>query len=459
MLVRRARVTRKNGRTCGVAPTIVATGDARMARNAERKDSGVLSIGRPLVGMVCAAVLCLSSCGGHQGKEPPLVVILKCDPHSDIAEGRPWLAVTGELMTHTSGEPYVPTVVRSSERRIGALVYRGFAVYDGPGAWEGEGKSLVMDIVVRRMPDLPSTIDIYLSCKVQCRLDCQNFKGGILRDLGAGEEVEGPYLFDPGQYHLHALAEVPEGPEVRDNDKAWREEWVIAWLRTKIPLAWAEHYRRGYGLSPYGERSRDEWVEEGRSIEGAEAVLIELLQEKNPRVDSADVVDALVSLGTSESVPVLSEALESKDWWTSVGAAQALGNIGDKRAVEPLCRAALARDRDVNLRANAAVSLGKIGDPKALPTLVSVLKDDEDDFARQLAAEALGKLGDKAAVDPLSHALLHDENAHVRTRAVTALGVIGDARARDVLQAALEDEDASVEKEAAQALQKLEENR
>jgi hypothetical protein len=164
----------------------------------------MLSIGRSLVGVVCAAVLCLSGCGRDEGKEPALVLILKCDPQSDVAEGSPSLSVTGELMTHTYGEPYVPTATRSSERRIGGLVYKGFAVYDGPGAREGKAESLVMDVVVRRMPDLPSTIDIHLSCKVQCRLDCENFKGGILQDVATGKEAEGPYLFDPGDYHLQA---------------------------------------------------------------------------------------------------------------------------------------------------------------------------------------------------------------------------------------------------------------
>ena len=207
MIVRRARATTMNGGSWGPGLRIVPKGDACTAGNAERKYTSALSIVIPLVGVACAALLCLSSCGRDEGKKPALVLILKCDPQSDVAEGRPSLAVTGELMTHRSGEPYVPTVVRSSERRIGGLVYKGFAVYDGPGAWEGKAESLVMDVVVRRMPDLPSTIDIHLSCKVQCRLDCEDFKGGILRDLGAGKEVGSPYLFDPGDYHLQASME------------------------------------------------------------------------------------------------------------------------------------------------------------------------------------------------------------------------------------------------------------
>ncbi len=55
MIVRRARATRTNSGSWGAAPSIAPKGDACAARNAERKDTSMLSIGRPLVGVVCAA--------------------------------------------------------------------------------------------------------------------------------------------------------------------------------------------------------------------------------------------------------------------------------------------------------------------------------------------------------------------------------------------------------------------
>lgn len=71
-------------------------------------------------------------------------------------------------------------------------------------------------------------------------------------------------------------------------------------------------------------------------------------------------------------------------------AAEALGEIGDARAVQPLCAA--LRDKDVDVRRAAAWALTKIGDVRAVESLRAALKDKES-RVRQAAAEALKKLG------------------------------------------------------------------
>ncbi len=71
-------------------------------------------------------------------------------------------------------------------------------------------------------------------------------------------------------------------------------------------------------------------------------------------------------------------------------AAQALGQVGDGRAVEPLIAA--LNDLDLNLRSDAAEALGKLGDKRAVEPLAVALKDP---FAKvsQAASNALRKLG------------------------------------------------------------------
>jgi HEAT repeat protein len=53
-------------------------------------------------------------------------------------------------------------------------------------------------------------------------------------------------------------------------------------------------------------------------------------------------------------------------------AAQALGHISDKQAVEPLIDA--LRDESSVVRAGAAIALGKIGDTRAIGPLIEALK-------------------------------------------------------------------------------------
>ncbi len=60
----------------------------------------------------------------------------------------------------------------------------------------------------------------------------------------------------------------------------------------------------------------------------------------------------------------------------------------------------------------ASDALGKIGDKRAVEPLITAL-DDEDELVREGAAKALGMLGDKRAVEPLITAL-GDEDVSVR---------------------------------------------
>ncbi len=134
-----------------------------------------------------------------------------------------------------------------------------------------------------------------------------------------------------------------------------------------------------------------------------------------------------------------------RDWGVNREAAEALGKIGDPRAVEPLI--AVIKDEGIS---EAARALGKIGDSRAVAPLIAVLKDKN---LRKDAVEALGKIGGPA-VDPLI-AALKDEDRHVRRAAAEALGKIGDPRAVEPLNASLEDKADYVRVIAAEALGKI----
>ena len=143
---------------------------------------------------------------------------------------------------------------------------------------------------------------------------------------------------------------------------------------------------------------------------------------------------------------------ELGDWDKDVrcGAAYALGDIRDKRAVQPLIKALGDENKDV--RKNAARALGNIGDKRAVEPLIKVL-GDEDKWVRYEAARALGKIGEPA-IEPLIKAL-GDGNKYVRKNAAKALGNTGDKRAVAPLIKALGDGDELVRMNAAWALRNI----
>lgn len=120
-----------------------------------------------------------------------------------------------------------------------------------------------------------------------------------------------------------------------------------------------------------------------------------------------------------------------------------------RRDVEGLIRA-LGYQKDPAIRWNAADALGKIGEARAVEPLIGALWDP-DVTLKQHAADALGRLGDGRAVEPLL-TMLGKQDGLIRLVAARALGELGDARAIQPLRAALADPDDWVRATAAEAL-------
>ncbi len=88
-------------------------------------------------------------------------------------------------------------------------------------------------------------------------------------------------------------------------------------------------------------------------------------------------------------------------------------------------------DTNWSVRQRAANALGQIGDARALDGLLIALRDASE-FVRLSAIEALRQIGDAHALDGLRSAL-HDTNEYVGSRALEALRQIGDARIQKIL--------------------------
>lgn len=160
----------------------------------------------------------------------------------------------------------------------------------------------------------------------------------------------------------------------------------------RVVLKWLElvPFREVCGGLIIPRISFEEWIEVGRDLDGAEAILLTLLESEDPRVDPAQIAYALGCIGGSNSVPALISALGSQDVWVRIESASSLGRLGDRRAVPALCQI-VAKDMDRNVRANACHALGLIGDNRAEPYLREALHDKRS-FVRRHASEALLQL-------------------------------------------------------------------
>jgi HEAT repeat protein len=145
--------------------------------------------------------------------------------------------------------------------------------------------------------------------------------------------------------------------------------------------------------------------------------------------------NALIRIG-KPAVERLIVALKARNRQMRHHAAEALRQIGDKRAAEAFIAA--LRDKSPKVRELAAWALGGLQDNRAVMPLIGCLNDEHKVQVR--AIEALGNLRDSRAVEPLI-ALLKDKNSGLRRRAAQSLGMIGDNRAVESLIPLLTDDE------------------
>jgi HEAT repeat protein len=199
---------------------------------------------------------------------------------------------------------------------------------------------------------------------------------------------------------------------------------------------------KGGGLAEQGpSRNRDTEIRE----------LVRRLGEVSS--GAYDALWRLVSLG-ERAVPALIEALNEDDEKLRLGAIMTLGRIGDARAVAPLAQMLKHGGR---VRTEALRALGRIGGPEAATHLLRALAEERSEYLQAEIILALGAIGDLRAVEPLARLLKRSPKKWVRRAAAQALGRFRDPRARQALKAAVaEDPDWQVYRAAKRALEQME---
>jgi HEAT repeat protein len=173
---------------------------------------------------------------------------------------------------------------------------------------------------------------------------------------------------------------------------------------------------------------------------GEQAVRLE------PVTDQAELV-LLEEEKVKDEIEIQIDLLKDPDWVVRREAAITLGEMGDERCVEPLCRA--LRDGDWQVREVAIEGLGQIGSP-AVELLIRLLRDWD---VRKYAIAALGKIRDERVLDPLMLQLRNDE---FKDDALNALVELGQPALSRLIKA-LKDKDENIRKQAVLALGRIKE--
>jgi len=190
---------------------------------------------------------------------------------------------------------------------------------------------------------------------------------------------------------------------------------------------------------------------------GAEAEALDIVAARD-RNDQALVVSALSYLAQIRSKAALEYAsaiMKDEDKKLLPGVIKLIGRAGGPDE-EDLLLGWMATDSATDdLKQGAMRALGDLGSRKAVDKLRKIAEDGLQGKAnRMTACDALGKIGDPAAIPSLVSAANGDD-PNVRSSAVAALASFGDADARAAIQGALRDSVALVRIAACKACAKL----
>jgi HEAT repeat protein len=196
------------------------------------------------------------------------------------------------------------------------------------------------------------------------------------------------------------------------------------------------------------------------------AAIVDIMKrEAGARAPGGDVLSspAFDPKANARSVPALITLIDDKDDGVRQGAADALGKIGDRSAVDRLLAVMHAPKTSADLRRVVIGAIALIAAPPCETALTEALNNQDDDSeARAQAAAGLGKIGTPTAIATLIKTL-SDNDLNLRAASSAALARAGrasgdNASTRDVLTqliAALNSPQQATRLGAAQSLQAI----
>ncbi len=149
-----------------------------------------------------------------------------------------------------------------------------------------------------------------------------------------------------------------------------------------------------------------------------------------------EAAEVLGRLGDSKAFGVLANTItQADDWMVHWGAARGLASLGTQEAIDFLI-SLLDKQIDRSSKHGIILALEELKPVSALPALCTIVLNDQDQSNRENAAMLLGKIGDKRAVSSLLKAI-HDEHTSVKEAAAFALSQIGEMSACEEIREAM----------------------
>ena len=166
--------------------------------------------------------------------------------------------------------------------------------------------------------------------------------------------------------------------------------------------------------------------------------LLQATGDRDPQV-VVQAVEALTALGEPRAIPPLRQLLARStaggrgDDEIAAAAARGLGRLGDRESLPAL--RALAADKSSPVRGSAIEALGQLKDGESVDLLISVLKECEGDKDPLTAAAltALGRIGDTRATPAVVEVIRRHARYWMYGAAIGALRRLGDPLAVDTL--------------------------
>ncbi|OIO02234.1 MAG: hypothetical protein AUJ49_06535 [Desulfovibrionaceae bacterium CG1_02_65_16] len=188
-----------------------------------------------------------------------------------------------------------------------------------------------------------------------------------------------------------------------------------------------------------------------RKIGGPQAVsgVIPLLRSDDAPVRNG-AMDILRALG-SQQLQAIIPLLKEEDVDIRIFATDILGSAGNVMAVAPLCEA-LLKDPEVNVRYQAAVSLGDLGLPEAAKCLNQAMRDEE--WVQYSVIEALAKIRHSSSIDAMVKAMSHSSELVV-SMIIDALGDMGNVKAVSLLLVRMESSPTALRNKIVKAIVKI----
>ena len=188
-----------------------------------------------------------------------------------------------------------------------------------------------------------------------------------------------------------------------------------------------------------------------REIRGADSVrgLVPLLRSDDAPVRNI-AMDVLREIG-ADDMPTLEKLLFGDDADIRIFISDIMGSTGSALAVRPLCDA-LLKDSEVNVRYQAAMSLGNLGMAEAVPALNQAMQDEE--WVQFAVIEALTKLRAESSIAALIKALDSSTDL-VASMIVEALGEFGNIKAVPMLAKRLDDSPVPLRNKILQAITRI----